>query len=33
LSPQKLSHLEVLDAGKQVSGQLERLIRGVLRGL
>ncbi len=33
LSSQKLSHLEVLEAGKQVSGQLEQLIRGVLQGL
>src|SRR5216117_809490 len=33
LSAQKLSHLEVLEAGKQVSGQLEQLIRGVLRRL
>ena len=33
LSPQKLSHLEVLEAGKQVAGQLEQLIRGVLRRL
>jgi purine-nucleoside phosphorylase len=31
LSSQKLSHGEVLDAGKQVAGQLERLIRGVLK--
>jgi purine-nucleoside phosphorylase len=31
LSAQKLSHVEVLEAGKQVAGQLERLIRGVLR--
>ncbi len=33
LSAQKLSHLEVLEAGKQVAGQLERLIRGVLKRL
>ncbi len=33
LSAQKLSHLEVLEAGKQVAGQLERLIRGVLKNL
>src|SRR5881398_216464 len=33
LSAQKLSHLEVLEAGKQVAGQLEQLIRGVLRRL
>jgi len=33
LSAQKLSHAEVLEAGKQVAGQLERLIRGVLKGL
>ena len=33
LSAQKLSHLEVLEAGKQVAGQLERLIRGVLKKL
>jgi len=33
LSAQKLSHLEVLEAGKQISGQLEQLIRGVLRRL
>ena len=33
LSAQKLSHLEVLEAGRQVAGQLERLIRGVLRRL
>ena len=30
LSPQNLSHEEVLDAGRQVAGALERLIRGVL---
>src|SRR5437773_2095530 len=30
LSAHKLSHLEVLEAGKQVAGQLEQLIRGVL---
>ena len=33
LSSQKLSHVEVLEAGKQVAGQLERLIRGVLKRL
>ena len=33
LSAQKLSHVEVLEAGRQVAGQLERLIRGVLRRL
>ncbi len=33
LSAQKLSHLEVLEAGKQVAGQLEQLIKGVLRRL
>ncbi len=33
LSAQKLSHLEVLEAGKQISGQLEQLIRGELRRL
>ncbi|HKW40188.1 MAG TPA: purine-nucleoside phosphorylase [Gemmatimonadales bacterium] len=33
LSAQKLSHTEVLDAGKQVAGQLERLIRGVVKQL
>ena len=33
LSAQKLSHVEVLEAGKQVAGQLERLIRGVLKRL
>jgi purine-nucleoside phosphorylase len=33
LSAQKLSHAEVLEAGKQVAGQLERLIRGVLKRL
>jgi len=33
LSPQPLSHEEVLDAGRQVAGQLERLIRGVVAGL
>src|SRR5437588_2533328 len=33
LSAQKLSHAEVLEAGKQVAGQLEQLIRGVLRRL
>jgi len=33
LSAQKLSHLEVLEAGKQIAGQLEQLIRGVLRRL
>ncbi len=31
LSAQKLSHEEVLEAGKRVAGQLERLIRGVLK--
>ena len=31
LSAQKLSHVDVLEAGKQISGQLEQLIRGVLR--
>jgi len=30
LSPQNLSHEEVLDAGRQVAGALERLIKGVL---
>jgi len=30
LSAQKLSHEEVLDAGRQVAGALERLIKGVL---
>ena len=29
-SPQQLSHQEVLAAGQQLAGQLERLIRGVL---
>ncbi|HVH68656.1 MAG TPA: purine-nucleoside phosphorylase [Gemmatimonadales bacterium] len=33
LSAHKLSHTEVLEAGKQVAGQLERLIRGVLKRL
>lgn len=33
LSAQKLSHVEVLEAGKQVAGHLERLIRGVLTRL
>jgi len=33
LSPQPLSHEEVLDAGRQVAGQLERLIRGVVASL
>src|SRR5207247_39777 len=33
LSAQKLAHLEVLEAGKQVAGQLEQLIKGVLRRL
>src|SRR5256885_1438581 len=33
LSAQKLSHVEVLEAGARVAGQLERLIRGVLKGL
>jgi purine-nucleoside phosphorylase len=33
LSAQKLSHVEVLDAGKRVAGHLEQLIRGVLRRL
>ncbi len=33
LSAQTLSHEEVLDAGQQVAGQLERLIRGVVTGL
>jgi len=33
LSAQKLSHLEVLEAGAQVAGGLERLIRGVLTRL
>ena len=33
LSAEKLSHVEVLEAGKQVAGQLERLIRGVLARL
>src|SRR5205814_296842 len=31
LSAQPLSHVEVLDAGARVAGQLERLIRGVLK--
>jgi purine-nucleoside phosphorylase len=33
LSAQKLSHLEVLEAGRQVAGHLERLIRGVLKSV
>ena len=33
LSAQKLSHVEVLEAGTQVAGQLERLITGVIKGL
>ena len=33
LSAQPLSHVEVLEAGARVAGQLERLIRGVLKGL
>ncbi len=33
LSTQKLSHQEVLDAGGQVAGQLQQLIRGVLKRL
>jgi purine-nucleoside phosphorylase len=33
LSAQKLSHVEVLEAGARVAGQLERLIRGVLTKL
>jgi len=33
LSTQKLSHVEVLEAGKHVAGNLERLIRGVLKRL
>ncbi len=33
LSSQKLSHTEVLEAGKRVAGELERLIRGVLKRL
>ena len=33
LSAQKLSHVEVLEAGSRVAGQLERLIRGVLTRL
>jgi purine-nucleoside phosphorylase len=33
LSAKALSHVEVLEAGKQVAGQLERLIRGVLTRL
>ena len=33
LSAQPLSHLDVLEAGKQVAGHLERLIRGVLKSL
>ena len=33
LSAEKLSHVEVLEAGARVAGQLERLIRGVLTRL
>lgn len=33
LSAQKLSHVEVLEAGARVAGQLERLIRGVVTRL
>ena len=33
ISPAKLSHEEVLAAGKQVAGDLERLVRGVVRRL
>jgi purine-nucleoside phosphorylase len=33
LSAQPLSHAEVLAVGRQVAGQLERLIRGVVAGL
>ena len=33
LSAQTLSHAEVLEASARVAGQLERLIRGVLKGL
>jgi purine-nucleoside phosphorylase len=33
ISPTKLSHDEVLAAGKQVAADLERLVRGVLRRL
>jgi purine-nucleoside phosphorylase len=33
LSSQPLSHAEVLDAGRQVAGQLQRLIRGVVADL
>ena len=33
LTTNKLSHLEVLEAGKQVAGQLERLIQGVVTRL
>jgi purine-nucleoside phosphorylase len=33
LSAHQLAHVEVLEAGKQVAGQLERLIRGVLKRL
>ena len=33
LAAKALSHVEVLEAGKQVAGQLERLIRGVLTKL
>src|SRR5206468_9373181 len=33
LSAQPLSHVEVLEAGARVAGQLERLIRGVLTRL
>ena len=32
-SAQQLSHQEVLAAGQQLAGKLERLIRGVLKGL
>ena len=31
ISPTALSHAEVLEAGRQLAGQLERLVRGVLR--
>ncbi len=33
ISPTKLSHAEVLDAGKQVAERLERLVRGVVARL
>ena len=33
LSSQKLSHTDVLEAGQQLAGELERLIRGVLKRL